>query len=238
MPKLVKMGKSRWRPRPVVSSHMVTWCLLSSRFSWRCFIYIFRLYSCPFSFLPVLPLRIIMEYREYKVASISKQEPGQYEGIYWTCKMISHHGPVQYSWEAVILANGDRSLYIQALTTMQRTPENELLSWFQVAGRSLYASSIKLWELMAHLGIHGRPYISWDNIEWNPSAPEVGYCPHSSTLFTTVRCFHNFLPQWDHSSCCLHCWNGPWSSSTPSHYKIKSTDTFFSGIVSTSSSSK
>ncbi|CZR61532.1 uncharacterized protein PAC_11429 [Phialocephala subalpina] len=49
------------------------------------------------------------------------------------------------------------SLYIQALLAMQQTPENDLLSWFQIAG------------------IHGRPYISWDNIEWNPSAPEEDY---------------------------------------------------------------
>ncbi|KAF8856645.1 hypothetical protein BDZ45DRAFT_745259 [Acephala macrosclerotiorum] len=32
--------------------------------------------------------------------------------------------------------------------------------------------------LMDIARIHGRPHIAWDNVEWNPAAPEVGYCPH------------------------------------------------------------
>ncbi|KUJ19215.1 Di-copper centre-containing protein [Mollisia scopiformis] len=65
------------------------------------------------------------------------------------------------------MTHDGRSLYLQALIALQQTSEDELLSWFQIAG------------------IHGRPFIPWDGIEWNPSAPEVGYCPHSSVLFTS-----------------------------------------------------
>ncbi|PVH82540.1 Di-copper centre-containing protein [Cadophora sp. DSE1049] len=56
------------------------------------------------------------------------------------------------------------SLYIQSLTAMQEVPEGDLLSWFQIAG------------------IHGRPYISWDGIEWNPEAPQIGYCTHFNQI--------------------------------------------------------
>jgi hypothetical protein len=109
---------------------------------------------------------------------------------------------VKFLAEALVVANGNRSLYIQALIAMQQTRENELLSWFQVAGRSSSLSNATV-ELTGLPGIHGRPFISWDKIEWNPSAPEVGYCPHSSTLFTTVRAFESFLYKHNHYPCQL-----------------------------------
>lgn len=43
-----------------------------------------------------------------------------------------------------VTTNNNRSLYIQSLIAMQQTPENELLSWFQVAGGSLSLSNAKL----------------------------------------------------------------------------------------------
>ncbi|TAQ87719.1 hypothetical protein B7494_g3943 [Chlorociboria aeruginascens] len=59
------------------------------------------------------------------------------------------------------------SLYIQALTQLQEAPEDAQLSWLQIAG------------------IHGRPYIPWDNVSRNPNAPKIGYCTHFSVLFAT-----------------------------------------------------
>ncbi|ESZ89927.1 hypothetical protein SBOR_9689 [Sclerotinia borealis F-4128] len=59
------------------------------------------------------------------------------------------------------------SIYIQALTAFQRVPEDDQLSWFQIAG------------------IHGRPYYSWGNVSWNPAAPQIGYCTHDGVLFPT-----------------------------------------------------
>ncbi|KAH8588949.1 hypothetical protein B0O99DRAFT_524064 [Bisporella sp. PMI_857] len=59
------------------------------------------------------------------------------------------------------------SLFIQAVSAMQQAPENELLSWFQVAG------------------IHGRPQYAWDGYEQHPDAPLSGYCTHSNVLFPT-----------------------------------------------------
>ncbi|TVY16673.1 Polyphenol oxidase 1 [Lachnellula arida] len=63
------------------------------------------------------------------------------------------------------------SLYIQALNSFQQVDENNLTSYFQVAG------------------IHGRPYISWDNVGSDPTGTQngipTGYCPHGNTLFPT-----------------------------------------------------
>ncbi|KAM3081653.1 hypothetical protein ACMFMG_005105 [Clarireedia jacksonii] len=60
-----------------------------------------------------------------------------------------------------------RSLYIQAMTAFQQVPETDPLSYFQIAG------------------IHGRPYIPWDGVAWNPDAPNIGYCTHDDVLFPT-----------------------------------------------------
>ncbi|KAH8589738.1 hypothetical protein B0O99DRAFT_692298 [Bisporella sp. PMI_857] len=61
------------------------------------------------------------------------------------------------------------SLYIQAMNRMMQTPEVALTSYFQIAG------------------IHGRPFIAWDNV--NPTTPDsgipIGYCTHGNTLFPT-----------------------------------------------------
>ncbi|KAF7857179.1 hypothetical protein EAF04_009420 [Stromatinia cepivora] len=59
------------------------------------------------------------------------------------------------------------SLYIRALISLQNVPEDDPLSWFQIAG------------------IHGRPYYSWGNVSWNPAAPQTGYCTHDDVLFPT-----------------------------------------------------
>ncbi|KAA8563987.1 hypothetical protein EYC84_011986 [Monilinia fructicola] len=59
------------------------------------------------------------------------------------------------------------SLYIQALIAFQQVPEDDSLSWFQIAG------------------IHGRPYYSWGDVNWNPDAPKIGYCTHGDVLFPT-----------------------------------------------------
>ncbi|RDL42060.1 uncharacterized protein BP5553_02039 [Venustampulla echinocandica] len=57
------------------------------------------------------------------------------------------------------------SLYVQALASMQKANESSQLSYFQVAG------------------IHGRPYITWNNVNEVPGSSWRGYCTHSSVLF-------------------------------------------------------
>ncbi|TFK38415.1 tyrosinase [Crucibulum laeve] len=63
------------------------------------------------------------------------------------------------------------SLYIQALQRMYDDSQDNTLSYFQVGG------------------IHGLPFIPWDNSTgsqpFNPNAQWGGYCTHGSTLFPT-----------------------------------------------------
>ncbi|KAG9244100.1 hypothetical protein BJ878DRAFT_86007 [Calycina marina] len=59
------------------------------------------------------------------------------------------------------------SIYIQALITMQTEFQSNPLSWFQIAG------------------IHGRPYMPYDDVPIAPGGWLYGYCMHSSALFAT-----------------------------------------------------
>jgi tyrosinase len=62
------------------------------------------------------------------------------------------------SWRSMLIR--DRSLYIQALTAMQNMDASDELSYFQVAG------------------IHGRPYITWNNASAVGDSSWGGYCTH------------------------------------------------------------
>ncbi|TVY83497.1 Tyrosinase [Lachnellula suecica] len=59
------------------------------------------------------------------------------------------------------------TLYILALDMFQYTNQSEQLSWYQVAG------------------IHGEPYIPWDNVQPVAGNEQNGYCHHVSILFPT-----------------------------------------------------
>ncbi|KIJ46617.1 hypothetical protein M422DRAFT_249772 [Sphaerobolus stellatus SS14] len=61
------------------------------------------------------------------------------------------------------------SLYIQALADMSSRTQNDVTSFFQVGG------------------IHGLPFIPWDDATGNSLAPNQwgGYCTHGSVLFPT-----------------------------------------------------
>ncbi|KAH7353162.1 common central domain of tyrosinase-domain-containing protein [Pyrenochaeta sp. MPI-SDFR-AT-0127] len=64
-------------------------------------------------------------------------------------------------------------LYFEGLKRFQAVGFNDPLSWYQIAG------------------IHGRPYNTWPNFDWNNDIPEIpeelkqprGFCTHSSILF-------------------------------------------------------
>ena len=59
------------------------------------------------------------------------------------------------------------NLYLLALDRLQNVNQTELLSWYQISG------------------IHGRPYVAWDNVQATPGDEQSGYCTHSSILFPT-----------------------------------------------------
>ncbi|KAF8860872.1 Di-copper centre-containing protein [Acephala macrosclerotiorum] len=59
------------------------------------------------------------------------------------------------------------TLYILGLDMLQYAPQTEMLSWYQIAG------------------IHGRPFVSFDNVPPKPGNEQNGYCSHVSILFPT-----------------------------------------------------
>ncbi|KAI9708383.1 MAG: hypothetical protein M1820_004087 [Bogoriella megaspora] len=61
--------------------------------------------------------------------------------------------------------NADQwNLYMLGLQRMQQANQSDPLSWYQIAG------------------IHGRPYVPWDNVQMVQGG-NGGYCTHISTLF-------------------------------------------------------
>jgi tyrosinase len=59
------------------------------------------------------------------------------------------------------------TLYILALDMLQYTNQSDMLSWYQIGG------------------IHGEPFVPWDNVQSVPGNDQNGYCPHSSIIFPT-----------------------------------------------------
>ena len=60
---------------------------------------------------------------------------------------------------------------------MQSTPETSLLSYYQIAGKNhppLWRTQV----LRISIGIHGRPYTTWDNVGPGVDTPLTGYCTH------------------------------------------------------------
>jgi tyrosinase len=58
------------------------------------------------------------------------------------------------------------NLYLLGLAEFQKAPPADLLSYYQLAG------------------IHGEPYVPWNNVGGLQN-PTSGYCTHSSILFLT-----------------------------------------------------
>lgn len=66
-----------------------------------------------------------------------------------------------------LIKNTDQfNLYLLALYRFQNTDQSKLLSFYQIAG------------------IHGRPFVPWDNVQ-AAEGQDGGYCTHSSILFAT-----------------------------------------------------
>ena len=59
------------------------------------------------------------------------------------------------------------TLYMLGLSMMQYTPQSQLLSYYQIAG------------------IHGVPWIEWNDVMPKPGSEDTGYCTHVSELFLT-----------------------------------------------------
>lgn len=64
--------------------------------------------------------------------------------------------------------NADQwNLYLLGMHRFMATNESDKMSYYQIAG------------------IHGRPYVAWDNVQAAPGINNPGYCAHVSNLFLT-----------------------------------------------------
>lgn len=89
------------------------------------------------------------------------------------------------------------NLYLLGLQRFQAVDQSQLLSYYQIAGWFLcilstsdglaFSPSNLLTRCLFffHLGIHGRPFVSWDNVGSAPNMGSNGYCTHTSILFPT-----------------------------------------------------
>ena len=75
------------------------------------------------------------------------------------------------------------NLLLLAFESVQNRDESDDLSYYQLSGKGCLLQSSKSVGLTG-LGIHGYPFISWQYPPQNP-APQLGYCTHSSAIFTT-----------------------------------------------------
>lgn len=77
-------------------------------------------------------------------------------------------------------------MFILALRSIQARNEATDISYYQVAGKR-YSKPIfqPPQQLKPNLGIHGYPYVPWQYKPDKTVNPGLGYCTHSSAIFTT-----------------------------------------------------
>lgn len=81
------------------------------------------------------------------------------------------------------LIPGLRDVYIRALRSLQDKDESDPLSYFQVAGlcsscAATYGFYLRVKTDLRNIGIHGLPYIEWENGGPLRADGWRGYCPH------------------------------------------------------------
>lgn len=103
---------------------------------------------------------------------------------------------MHHFYHSIVNFDVTRSLYIQALLAMQAANEyTDGLSYFQLAGEQFRIIFVWAWLAQNNMhakppsvltwrfsvGIHGRPYVSWDGVNQTIGAPVTGYCTHGNT---------------------------------------------------------
>lgn len=78
--------------------------------------------------------------------------------------------------------NADQwNMYLLGLQRFQAADQNDMLSWFQIAGEKYRCSSTAHSLTALYAGIHGDPGIPWNDVSGNGNGG--GYCTHQSNLF-------------------------------------------------------
>lgn len=82
-----------------------------------------------------------------------------------------------------LLHINQRALFFPAFWKFSQMNPHEKLSWFQIAGSS--ALPFRYCPADKRLGIHGKPFIAWDEPPQEGKSKNKGYCTHNSILFCT-----------------------------------------------------
>ncbi len=78
-----------------------------------------------------------------------------------------------------------RALFFPAFWKFSQMKPQEKLSWFQIAGKVPHAFvPCETWTEQ-FTGIHGKPFIAWDEPPEKGANAGKGYCTHNSILFST-----------------------------------------------------
>ena len=82
-----------------------------------------------------------------------------------------------------LLHLNQRALFFPAFWKFSQMAPKEKLSYFQIAGKSALA----FWycPVDTRLGIHGKPFVAWDEPPQKGTESNKGYCTHNSVLFCT-----------------------------------------------------
>ncbi len=75
------------------------------------------------------------------------------------------------------------NLFLLGLREFQGVDENQLLSYYQIAGKSHKNHPGETLLIGGTAGIHGEPFKAWDNVQGIDDWNFGGYCTHSSVLF-------------------------------------------------------
>jgi hypothetical protein len=76
------------------------------------------------------------------------------------------------------------NVFLLGLQRFQNLDQSDKLSYYQVAGTAVCSTVWYRTRGLSRIGIHGRPFISWDGVQAYPP-PKLGYCRHSSNIFPT-----------------------------------------------------
>ena len=81
------------------------------------------------------------------------------------------------------LHKNQRALFFPAFLAFSQMDPHEKLSYFQIAGN--FALTLWSYPVDTRSGIHGKPFIAWDEPPQCGETDNKGYCTHNSILFCT-----------------------------------------------------
>lgn len=75
------------------------------------------------------------------------------------------------------------NLFLQAFAKFQAMDQKSKRSYFQISGKCVRHYRRRIVLMIS--AIHGAPFVTWDGVEPLAGNDQMGYCPHSSSIFGT-----------------------------------------------------